>query len=256
VASIPIFFGDKEASLKAAMVFPRDEKRAKVFAAWLIIERLKVTLDDCDRHDLSVIAFSANDFPYIYRQAQKNIQAAARAGFVVALLWRLLRDDPRTASWDYAIETASNYSKKHRMRATTRALFRDCLAAFQPTLHLLGAATMRQSKRQKRNLENPVILISDPSSGYERGHDLLFFAAEARELQRDLRQWNARRPGSSEYFSDEMFNLDDMWNPPPRLPAWPDTGRLKGSPRVDAWTIDPKMKVVRKSAGRPKSLSN
>jgi hypothetical protein len=201
--------------------------------------------------------YCSNDFPYIYREAQKNNYDGARAGFVVTLLWRLIQDNPRTASWEMAIQTASNYSKKHRVRSTTRTLLRDCLAAFKPALHLLGAATMRQSKRQKRNLANPVILFDDQTSGYEREHDLLFFAAEARELERDLRQWNAKRSGSSEYINSEMFDLDDgVWEPPMHLPVWPDTGRLKGSKRIEAATINPEMKVNRKPAGRPKTPSN
>jgi hypothetical protein len=256
VASIPIFYGDLESSLQAAMIFPCEPEKARIFAAWRIIARLRATLDG-ERRDLLAVALAANDFPFLYREAQKNIKDGARAGYVVALLWALIREDPRTASWDMAIEIASNYFKKHRSRSTTRALFRDCLSNFQPALHLLGAATTRQSSRQERNLENVVLLISDPQSGYSREYDLLFFAAEAKELQGDLGRWNKERLGSpSEYINNDMFELDDFWNPPARLPAWPDTGRLKGSARIEAALIDPEMKAERKRGGRPKTLSN
>jgi hypothetical protein len=70
VATVPIYFGDQESSLKAVMIFPREPAKARVFAAWLIIARLKATLD-ADRQDLPALALAANDFPYLYREAKK-----------------------------------------------------------------------------------------------------------------------------------------------------------------------------------------
>ena len=37
MALLPIYFGNREASVKATMVFPREPERARVFAAWLIV---------------------------------------------------------------------------------------------------------------------------------------------------------------------------------------------------------------------------
>jgi hypothetical protein len=262
MASIPIFFGDMEASLKAAMIFPREPKKAGVLAAWLILQEARKQLEqnvsvelvaerEADDPTLLDVACAAVDFAYLYPKARKNILDGARAGFVVAILWRLIRDDPHAASWDMAIEVASKYfGRQYKMRATLR----DCLSRFQPALHLLGAATMRQSSKQKRDLEHIVILIQDTWSQYSRQDDLLFFVAEAKELQADLISWNKDRSGQSDYIND-MIEFSELWNPPARQPHWPDTGRLRGSARVANATIEAAMKPERKRAGR-KTASN
>ena len=152
------------------------------------------------------------------------------------------------ASWEAAIKAAESYFIRHNRRAAaTRTLFRNCLSRFKPALHLLGARTLRRrSDTTNFVIEDAMIdLIQDISVGYRRKTDLLFFAAEARQLQVGLLAWDRNRsPGSGLLY--EMLDLDERWTPPPRQPGWPDTGRIK------MVALDPWAQVVRGRPGRPR----
>jgi hypothetical protein len=264
VASIPIYFNNLETSLKAAMIFPHEPKRAKAFAAWLTMQGVKHLQFDvlafekkAVREEFFEVACAATDFADIYDEAQKNREDGQRAGMVVAYLWGLICTDPKSASWNMAISATGEHivkyaSKNKRQMASAETLLKGCLGRFQPVLHLLGARTLRRSPgRQKPTHKFDRIFdpIWDLSTGYSRSTDLLFFAAEATLLQKELRFWDEHRGSKiarSEYLDERMFEFDDCWSPPPRQPGWPDTGRVKYG-----W-VDTANMPKKGRAGRPK----
>jgi hypothetical protein len=270
LAPVPIFFGALEDSLKAAMIFPRERERAKACAAWLILRSIVASrekgfggmydagLDSKGAKQILLdLACSASDFAYLYNDAVQNSEDGIRAGIVVACLWALICANRHTASWERAIETAERYTARSNARSkkklpATRTLFRDCLTRFAPVLHLLGARTLRRNIRQEENaVDNIIDLRPDQSVGYSRKTDLLFFVAEARALQQELRSWDRDRSPRSELLNKEMLDFGkECWIPPPREQGWPDRGRLK------EFKIEPAIEPIRAAPGRPrKTLS-
>ena len=215
------------------MIFPHHPRRARAFAAWLIMRvagessSFRAELEDANtKQELIDIACAAADFAYCYEEAQQNGADSIRAGIIVGILWGLICSNPSTASWQAAIEEAqTRTTSRNKGLPATEPLFRDCLKNFQPVLHLLGARFLRRPALRPQG--NIVDLTSDSSVGYSRNIDLLFFAAEANALQEHLRAWDQRRPQRSPNLDGRMFELDASWNPPPKQSGWPDTGRLK-----------------------------
>jgi hypothetical protein len=262
MAVLPIYFDHMESSLSAAMIFPHSPEKARAYAAWLILRDIKnirefgagltdaIMQEDNAPDRLLDVALAASDFGYISHEAQENNGAAARAGFVIAILWSLIRENPGAASIEMAIDTADRYATRGKLGSANRNKFHEYLKRFRPVLHLLGASTLRQNARLKRNLENVIILVADPSSTYTRKIDLLFFVAEARAIEQDLLAWDQSRLPRSAHLSEPMVAFDCRWDPPPRRPDWPDTGSLS-SKRLENAKIPPAMKKERRRPGRP-----
>jgi hypothetical protein len=259
--ALPIFFGDQERSLKAAMIFPSEPTRARICAAWLKLHDMEIARER--GFDVSAVvqthsanffdlASAAADFAYLYSDAQQNAKDGARAGIVVTCLWALICGGWHAANLETAIEAAERYFAHRDTRLpATRTQFYSCLSRFRPVLHLLGARTLRRRSVETRSdgFDSIVDIKADSSTGYSRKVDVLFFATEARQLQVGLLAWNKNRSQPSNLL-DEMFELNGpAWTPPPRQPGWPDTGQIK---RV---ALDPWIKIVRGRPGRRKTLS-
>jgi len=213
------------------------------------ISSFRAELEDVStKQELIDLACAAADFAYCCGEAQQNEADGRRAGIIVAILWGLICSNPSTASWQAAIEEAqTRTTRRKKGLPATEPLFRDCLKNFRPVLHLLGARTLRRPVlRPQGNIVDRIVdLTSDPSVGYSRDIDLLFFAAEANALQEHLRAWDQRRPQRSPNLNGRMFELDASWNPPPRQSGWPDTGRLKRR------LLEPGFELKRPRPGRP-----
>jgi hypothetical protein len=260
VAVLPIYFGNREASVKAAMVFPREPEKARVFAAWLIVRwytlAIEAGLQPSSAYP-SDVGCAAAEFAYLYSEAQQNSKDSAVAGIITAVLDALICDDIKTASWTKAIEIserlAVSYTRKHRAKLkANRSQYTKCLTKFAPALHLLGARTMRHQV-EGDGVDRIIDLRSDPTVSYRRRDDLLFFVFEAKQLQLSLywwdRGWDRNRSPRSENLR-EMFEIDEAWTPPPRQPGWPDTaGQLKRL-RLDEG-LKPAIKKVGRAAKTP-----
>jgi hypothetical protein len=177
MAVLPIYFGDREASLKAAMIFPREPDKAIALAGWLIARELSNALgkghdetisagfaDETDRMQLLNVSSAAAYFAFLYGEAQQNVADGRRAGLVVASLWGLICEDGAAASWERAIEATENYHRREPGLPASRPLFRDCLSRFKPVLHLLAARTILE--RSGSDLETIVKFSSMQSGGY------------------------------------------------------------------------------------------
>ena len=242
------------------MIFPNHSERAKAFAAWLMIRNITAIRQDGSgdllnppAQDLLEVSCAASEFAYLYRDAQRNAANSIRAGVIVEVLWAMVRTDPNIASWERAIALSERYTIRQKAKLpANRQLFWDCLAKFQPVLHLLGARALRRPPTAPiRWVDRIVDLTPDMSVGYSRKIDLLFFAAEANALQEQLRTWDrgrdlVRTKCKANLLDERMFKLDATWNPPLRQPGWPDTGQLKNV------LVEPEMMPKRGRAGRPK----
>ena len=264
MAVLPIYFGDLELSLKAAMVFPREPQKAEAFAGWLILRAIRDAQDkglhgwieimrqqEDFGDQLLKISLAAADFAYVKDEADRNAADGARAGIITATLHGMICDDILGASWNKAIEIAEKMvASYNRLRgvslAASRSQFADCLTRFAPALHLLGARTIRRQDAATTTADRIVDLVSVPSVDYLRRHDLLFFAQEAELLRKMLYVWDRCHTPRSQHIA-ELLELDITWAPPPRQPGWPAAaGKLK------RLTIDTGLKPVVKKGGRPR----
>jgi hypothetical protein len=233
MALLPIYFGNREASVKATMVFPREPERARVFAAWLIVRWYGLMVEAGLRPSGVYppdVGCAAAEFAYLYHEAQQNLKDSAVAGIITVVLDSLICDDINTASWTKAVQIAEklciSYNREHGTNLkANRSQYLECLAKFGPALHLLGARTMRRQD-EGDGFDRIIDLRSDPAVNYRRRDDLLFFVFEAKQFQLSLywwdRGWDCRRSPVSQHLR-EMFEIDGSWTPPPRQPGWPDT---------------------------------
>jgi hypothetical protein len=251
MASLPIFFGDLQSSLKAAMIFPREPERARVCAAWLIMRGVSNMREmgfgdfiDPPKDELVDVACAAADFAYIYNDAQKNGADGSRSAIIVGCLWAMICEAQQTASWEGAIQAAEQYTVHHNKKLpASRSRFRECLSRFKPVLHLLGASLLRRRPGQAINGSDAII---DFAPDRPRKADLLAFVAEAKELQDKLLAWErARVQGSG--MLDELFDLSSC-PPTPQWLGWPDTARVK------TVAIDPWIEIARGQRGRPRKI--
>jgi hypothetical protein len=204
MAVLPIYFGDPESSLKATMIFPREPDKAALFAAWLIMRRIRKEREEgagrvyelalaieSNRLDFLEISCAAAEFAYIYEKAQQNSQDSIVAGAITAVLDSMICDDHENgtniASWKNAVDLtkklAVTFRERRRFKAS-RSQYMGCLSKFAPVLHLLAARTMRRQD-EGDGFDRIVDLMSDPAVNYRRRDDLLFFVLEAKQLKLD-----------------------------------------------------------------------
>jgi hypothetical protein len=264
MATLPIFFGHREASVEAAMVFPREPQKAAAFAAWLILRDVRFAQehgsrglidaglrDEDSAKQMLEVALAASDFAYLVDEARRNVEDGMRAGVITACLYSLACDNLKTASWRKAVELAEGLTQSYNVKRgtrlpATRSQFSQCLTAFRPALHLLGARTLRRRGAARRDAVDRILdLNPDPSVGYLAKHDLLFFLLEAKTLQAVLHEWDKGHSPRSQHLA-EMFEIDGTWSPPPKQPEWPDrAGRLR------RLLVDPDKRLTQRKGGRP-----
>jgi hypothetical protein len=269
VAALPIFYDDLKSSVKAAMIFPCDQKKAKVYVGWLHAHELCHSDAEALRHTpvrseeyLIKVARDAADFAPHHQEAIENLNRGYIVAFLVGALWGLICSELEKAGWEGAIQITEKLTKKIKISGS-RTEFRDCLNAFQPVLHLLGARFLRFARlMQPTDLDNVAerILVSDKdllssvsddTIGYLPEIDLCFLLQEATLLRQQLQRWNRGRPSPSRLLTDEMFEFDidhGLLRKLTRLrPAdWPNAGVLV------PWNFYPDSIPSRGRPGRPR----
>jgi hypothetical protein len=252
LATLPIFYDDVWSSLKAAMVFPHDQEKAKAFVGWHqargcvklgASDPAWETLENVPAYLIEVAGDTAA-FTRFNQEAHKNYRSGYKAGYVVAALWGLICSDRKTASWEGAIQFVEKFTAGAKPLGN-RTTFRDSLTRFQPALHFWGARRLRFDRFS--DLEADIFgLLADDTVGYSAEIDLPFFIKEAATLQQQLRLWDRERSARSELLGDGMFECDFGWDAAPRQPGWPDTGKIL------IRRLNPEFMPVRRPRGRPK----
>jgi hypothetical protein len=263
MATMPVYLGDLESSLKATMIFPREPEKAAALAAWLTIRDLRKaaatdqvdaivsTLTPDAMREFIYVSCAASDFAQLHTEALQNLRSGAHVAMLISFLWAFICETKwRAASWERAIKAVE---KQFVRLPGSRSSFFEELKAFKPVLHLLGTRAILKRTGAPGDLESIVQFAADPSVDYARRTDVLMFAAEARKFQVALLAWDEMRQDRGRLL-DEMFDLIGPWTPPPRQPQWPKMLQFREFGLDDEIIKDPQF--IKKRAGRkPKSQS-
>jgi hypothetical protein len=142
---MPVFYGRHDISIEAIMIFPNDWEKASKLASYSIASSDDFREISKCHPDLPLVDI-AEDVAWVAEnmdEVKANYVAGSMVGAVVAVLWRLICIEPKTASWKRATQAAANIGRKQGWR-TARSTFAKHRSEFRFVLHLLwGAGTAR-----------------------------------------------------------------------------------------------------------------
>jgi hypothetical protein len=243
MATSPVFHDEPLISIRAAMLFPNDMAKAENYAAWCLVKGSKgrasdvgaIGVDGLHKLALGALLHSPGE-------ADRKALAGAAVGAVVTALLALISDDPGLASWNSAVALASAHATKARgktMLATSPQTLRNYMSEFALVLHLWGAWRIRGARWR-----------DDPSVKYTLPDDVQMFLLESETILERLRKldYQQRHESSrSHYLMADSFQVAPSWEPPSRLPGWPNTGCV---PAITLDRMATDLPALRKS-GRP-----
>jgi hypothetical protein len=188
-------------------------KQARSFAARNLsrpIRDLYESGDSLTNDELFLIATDAGE-------ELGDVDARMRRGLLIGgchkMLYALAHTDESRASWGNAMQLVMRSGP--RGEPISRSLLQDARTEFGAVAHLWAALVIRDVPFQ-----------SNPSVGYEAGHDLHSFLAETELFLRWGRKWRPQRANAEPVFSGEAWRVPEGWRPLERQPGWPPTGKL------------------------------
>ena len=135
-------------------------------------------------------------------------------GDLVKVYFALSCTNRSLASWNNAgriVERAASRAKV----SGSRTILLYAKAQFLTVAHLWGAWSIRDGNFEQR-----------PEVGYGGYADVQSFLTEA-EILRDWGQnWRPPRKGGETPLPVDVWRVPDDWSPLPRLPGWPETGKV------------------------------
>jgi hypothetical protein len=189
VGKIAMHHGDILNSIRAAMIFPANEEKARIYVGWIMAARLRrlghtpkyphAAIHPIGLETVLAVGRDAVAFPHIKADCDKNLFAGLAVGEILKSLHALICSDPQTASIEAAIQVVEDRGFENGFK-TGRSTFWKHLSAFQAVLHLCGAWSIRERKWKL-------------SGEYTAALDARAFLTEAEILKRDLVSWNSKR---------------------------------------------------------------
>jgi hypothetical protein len=254
--TLPIFDAGPVASVYSVMRFPRDLDKASAMSSWIIAGRLDgTTAAIIGSADLTAtIANGSARFAPWFKEKDDNEYAGYAVGAIVNSLLALRNENPKTASWDNAIDTVeavASLARAKEARASnkthlpvSKSSLRHYLKEFAPVLHLWGAWRIRGA-----------CLRAIREVGYSHKDDFEMFLCESETILEQLRSWDAQKHDNSrsDYLKADFFQVEDGWRPPVRKPGWPMTGIVRVS--MFDRSRSPELPPV-KGPGRPRKPSS
>jgi hypothetical protein len=193
---IPVFYNDIPRSVRATMLFPVDEEKARTVVGWALARE-----KPCDGHqrtveELVAIAQDAAAFVFLKEQVRQGEEDGVAVGEVIKVLFAMVGTsrDRAVASIDSAIAVVEN-EVVFRGSKVSRSWLRSRLKGLQPVLHLWGAWSLAE-RRWPANRTAADKFIQDAES-----------------LRLTLKAWNSSRSGSGKYLSGSFVSPYLDWQP-------------------------------------------
>jgi hypothetical protein len=205
MTAITVHHNDLVTSVRAAMIFPNDVEKGRIFVAWFLSQGPLRKLHT-DGHQISPewhldVTKDAGEFWRVRDEVGKNEMQGAAVGEIIQSLWALICSHRAVASIGGAIEVVESLVAKNGPRSD-RSTFREHLSALQPVLHLWGAWAIRRRK-----------WIEDASQGYTARLDVRAFITEAEALREQLLLWNGARTNPSSLLQKDFLCPYAGWIP-------------------------------------------
>jgi hypothetical protein len=140
------------------------------------------------------------------------------------------------ASWNNVIRIAELTATRANASGSRSALW-DARRRFLSVAHLWGAWSIRKGRFETR-----------PEVEYDGVADFQSFLTEAEILRQWGQRWRPPRPRSKPFLPPCVWQVPANWEPLPRQPGWPDTGK------VPVFTLPEGLLAGLKPAGRPRKV--
>jgi molybdopterin converting factor small subunit len=217
-SSIAILHGDLPRSVRAAMLFPADQEKARVVVGWAIARQLQLP-STRTADDLVLIAKDAAAFTHLKEEVGRRETAGEAVGEVIKALFAMIstESDRKSASFEAAILVVENTVFKAGEK-TSRTGLRDHLALLRPVLHLWGAWSRFERRWPSTDIEAAALV------------------EYAEILREQLVAWDHGRNPSSKHLSGDFLRPYEGW--------------LPQGLKLHALSLRPDDVPVRRSAGR------
>jgi hypothetical protein len=219
---IKIFYGDVPRSVRATMLFPADQEKARIVAGWAIARSLHSAAGKT-ADELVAIARDAAAFVNIRDDVGQREGAGQAVGEVIKVLFAMtsMEQDRNVASFESAIQVVESAVVEAGER-TSRTTLSASLTLLRPALHLWGAWSLEGRRWPSTSAEADALV--------ERAGIIL----------QQLVDWNIGRKGvPSIHLNGEFLHP---------YHGWQSTGLRLYPPRLRRDDVP-----VRRGAGRPKS---
>lgn len=159
-------------------------------------------------------------------------------GEMVSVLFGLYHHAPQLMSWNRAISIVETGLAGQEI-AHSKGTLKKAKKKMMPVAHLWGACALRHRR-----------LRAFPDVGYSAAIDHQFFLAEAEQLRWFGMGTAPANEPKRRLFDDAGWHMPVDWNPPDKLPDWPDEAGMLNVPTLsDAALAD------QRPAGWPKASS-
>jgi hypothetical protein len=234
---LPLDYPEPFAATLGVMLYPgidnADAPCARAFAAQYLAKPIRCLYEAGGTLSDVTLARIAMDAGQRLTDLDARWWGGSATGEMFKTLFALANTDPRLASWSNAIkiaeETATHCSG-------SRTSLWDAKRTFLSVAHLWAAWCIRE----RRFGQYPA---------YDGSADFQSFLAEAEILRHWGQTWRAPRATSEPPLPPDVWRLPENWEPLPRRPGWPNTGRI---PHL---TISPEFLAELKRSGRPRQAS-
>jgi hypothetical protein len=236
---LPLDYPEPFSATLGVMLYPgmdeADAPSARAFAAQYLAKPIRRLYEA--GHALSDVALAriTMDAGQRLTDLETRWWGGSATGEMFKTLFALANTDPGLASWSNAIKIAEKTAARC---SGSRTSFWDARRTFLSVAHLWAAVSIRERR-----------FAQYPELGYDGYADFQSFLAEAEILRHWGQTWRAPRAKSEPPLPPDVWCIPENWEPPPRRPGWPKTGR------IPYLTISPEFLAELKRSGRPRQAS-
>jgi hypothetical protein len=233
---LPLDYPEPFAATLGVMLYPgteeADRPKARAYASQYLAEPIRRFHQAGGTLSYDALARIATESGQPLTDLDARWWGGSATGEMFKTLFALANTDPGLASWSNAIKIAENTAARC---SGSRTSLWNARRTFLSVAHLWGAWCIRE----RRFAEYPEV-------GYDGSADFQSFLAEAEILRHWGQTWRAPRAKSEPPLPPDVWCIPENWEPPPRRPGWPNTGR------IPYLTISQEFLAELKRSGRPR----